>query len=389
MKPAGSMVMAAATLPNDATHEVLIGEDQPHVSEALRLLLKGEGYRTAEARSPGAILDAVGSRRFDLALLDLNYSRDTTSGREGLELLARLHAIDPALPVVVMTAWGSTDLAVEAMRRGAFDFVQKPWDNQRLLEVVRAQVAQGRVRPAPLGAHEAADALEIQRGLLPATIPQLPGYRVAAAWQPARFVGGDLFDVLPYGEGRLAFCIADVAGKGLPAALLMSHLHASLRATAAFRPEPSELCRRLDGLLRPALPGHRFVTLFFGVLDGDRLTYANAGHEPPVLLRADGAAQRLTLGGPVLGIAGGGPFAQGSVTLCAGDSLLLWTDGVTDAMHAEGEYFGFRRLMRALRDASAGGADAIVKRVLRAVTGFAGQAQDDVTLLAVVRDHTH
>ena len=386
MEGPGSMVMST---PASAPHDVLIGEDQPHVAEALRLLLKAEGYRTEEARSPSAVLDAVGARRFDLALLDLNYSRDTTTGREGLDLLSRLHAVDPALPVVVMTAWGSTDLAVEAMRRGAFDFVQKPWDNRRLLDVVRAQVTQGRVRPAPLGSHEAADALEIQRGLLPRVVPQVPGYRVAAAWQPARFVGGDLYDVIPYGGDRLGLCIADVAGKGLPAALLMSHLHASLRATAADRPEPAELCMRLDGLLRPALPEHRFVTLFFAVLDGDRLTYVNAGHEPPVVLRADGTAHRLTAGGPVLGICRGGPFAQGSVPLAPGDSLLLWTDGVSEAMHAEGEYFGFRRLMRALRDASPEGADAIVKRVLRAVTGFAGQPQDDVTLLAVVRDRSH
>lgn len=119
---------------------VLIADDQPDVLEALRLLLKGEGYLTESASSPAAILNALEARDFDVLVMDLNYSRDTTSGQEGIDLLARLQAMDPILPVVVMTAWGSVELAVEAMRRGARDFIQKPWDNARLLSIVRTQV---------------------------------------------------------------------------------------------------------------------------------------------------------------------------------------------------------------------------------------------------------
>jgi DNA-binding NtrC family response regulator len=119
---------------------VLIADDQPDVLEALRLLLKGEGYRVESAGSPGAILDAIDSADFDAILMDLNYARDTTSGREGLDLLTQIRAHDPTLPVVVMTAWGSVDVAVEAMRRGARDFVQKPWENARLLVILRTQV---------------------------------------------------------------------------------------------------------------------------------------------------------------------------------------------------------------------------------------------------------
>ncbi|MGE5357924.1 MAG: sigma-54-dependent transcriptional regulator [Bacteroidales bacterium] len=119
---------------------VLLADDQPDVLEALRLLLKGEGYEIAAAASPAAIVRAVEEREFDAVLMDLNYTRDTTSGREGLDVLTRLQAIDAVLPVVVMTAWGSVDLAVEAMRRGARDFVQKPWENDRLLTIVRTQV---------------------------------------------------------------------------------------------------------------------------------------------------------------------------------------------------------------------------------------------------------
>lgn len=119
---------------------VLIADDQADVREALRLLLKGEGYYTETANSPAAVLEAVQVSEFDLVLMDLNYQRDTTSGREGMDLLSRIQAIESKLPVVVMTAWGSVELAVEAMRRGARDFMQKPWDNQRLLSIVRTQV---------------------------------------------------------------------------------------------------------------------------------------------------------------------------------------------------------------------------------------------------------
>jgi DNA-binding NtrC family response regulator len=123
---------------------LLVADDQPDVLEALRLLLKGEGFQIDTATSPTQVLSAVEQRDYDVALIDLNYARDTTSGREGLDLLNRLQGLDPTLPVVVMTAWGSVDVAVEAMRGGARDFVQKPWDNPRLLAILRTQVELGR-----------------------------------------------------------------------------------------------------------------------------------------------------------------------------------------------------------------------------------------------------
>ena len=124
--------------------KVLAADDQPDVLEALRLLLKREGMTVVPASSPGGVLAAVQGDDFDAALLDLNYARDTTSGKEGLDLLGQLHALDPSLPVVVMTAWGSVEGAVEAMRRGARDYVQKPWDNTRLVATLRTQIELGR-----------------------------------------------------------------------------------------------------------------------------------------------------------------------------------------------------------------------------------------------------
>jgi DNA-binding NtrC family response regulator len=126
-----------------ANPRVLIADDQPDVLVALRLLLKGEGFEIESANSPAAILTALEHRDFDAVLMDLNYARDTTSGQEGLDLLCRIQALDSTLPVIVMTAWGSMELAVEAMRRGARDFIQKPWENARLLTVLRTQVELG------------------------------------------------------------------------------------------------------------------------------------------------------------------------------------------------------------------------------------------------------
>src|SRR4051812_18337337 len=120
---------------------ILVADDQPDVLEALRFLLKAEGYAIESVTSPAAVLSALQVRDFDALVMDLNYTRDTTSGQEGLDLLARISQVDPAVPVIVMTAWGTVDLAVEAMRRGARDFIQKPWDNARLLAIVKTQIA--------------------------------------------------------------------------------------------------------------------------------------------------------------------------------------------------------------------------------------------------------
>ncbi len=124
----------------DSPHRILVADDQSDVLEALRLLLKSEGYQTEAVKSPAAVVRALESRDFALVLMDLNYARDTTSGQEGLELLSKVQNIDASLPIVVMTAWATVDLAVEAMRRGARDFVTKPWDNPRLLSIVKNQI---------------------------------------------------------------------------------------------------------------------------------------------------------------------------------------------------------------------------------------------------------
>ncbi len=122
---------------------ILIADDQQEVREALRILLKGEGFQCETVASPGAVVSAVEQKEYDVVIIDLNYARDTTSGAEGLDLLFQLQTIDSTLPVIVMTGWGSVEVAVEAMRRGAREFIQKPWDNARMIAIIRTQVELG------------------------------------------------------------------------------------------------------------------------------------------------------------------------------------------------------------------------------------------------------
>ena len=154
---------------------ILIADDQQDIIDALRLLLLDEGYEVTPARSPGEALERLEASDFDLAVLDLNYTRDTTSGQEGFDLMERIRALDPTLPVLVMTAWSSVAGAVEAMRRGARDYIEKPWDDERLLVAVRTQIELRRALRRSQRLQEAN--ARLQRGATPAFIGDAPAMR--------------------------------------------------------------------------------------------------------------------------------------------------------------------------------------------------------------------
>jgi len=364
----------------------LIADDQPDVLEALRLLLKNEGYSIDSVNSPSAVLDKVKSQPYDLVLMDLNYTRDTTSGQEGLDLLASIQVIDKTLPVVGMTAWGSVDLAVEAMQKGMSDFVLKPWENAKLLRTLRSQIEQGQLKRNELRKEreEVEDARAVSQALLPQHMPQIPGLEIATTSQAVRQLSGDYFDFIEPGEGKLAICIADVVGKGVPAALLMSNVQASVRALAAESPEPADLTAKLNRSVCRNTTAGRFVTFCYCVVDmkANKITYTNAGHCAPMLLHADGAVSRLETGGGVLGVFPEWQYQQAVIPLAPGDRLLLFTDGVTEACNERDEEFGEERLAElasALRDRSA---HELRNRIVQAVSSFTGgRAQDDATLV--------
>jgi phosphoserine phosphatase RsbU/P len=372
---------------------ILIADDQHDLIDALRLLLKNEGIMMDAVTSPEAVVDAVRRRPYDLLLMDLNYTGDTTSGREGMDLLARVRQHDELLPVIAMTGWGSVDLAVEAMRSGVCDFVQKPWDNRQLLSTLRAEIEKGRVRrqERQIAARQFSEAQRIQRKLLPATLPQIDGCELAASWQPAAGVGGDCYDAIAFRHCRVALSIADVVGKGIPAALLMSNLQAAVRAFAGETTGPGELCQQVNRILCGNIAEGRFISFFYCVVDTEHgtLTYANAGHYPPLLIRGDGSVERLTAGGPVLGIFNDAAYEERQVRIASGDRLVLFTDGITDVRRAGADEhaanyddFGEDRLVALTRDHRACRACVLQERVSAAVSAFAGgEFQDDATLI--------
>jgi sigma-B regulation protein RsbU (phosphoserine phosphatase) len=371
-----------------ATGRILVADDQPDVVEALRLLLKGEGYEAEGVSSPAAVLQAVATRDFDLLLLDLNYTRDTTSGLEGLDLLYRIKASDSILPVVAMTAWGNVELAVEAMHRGVGDFVLKPWNNRQLLEILRTQLAQGASRRQELQAEEREreDVEEVQRGFLPKEIPQMARYEISGAWLPARVVGGDYFDIHAFSETKLAMSIADVSGKGVSAALLMSNLQAAHKATMSEQVPPEQLCAKVNRIICDNVSPGRFITAFYGMLDGssNRLVFTNAGHNAPILARRDGSWLRLIEGGAPLGLFPDWNYGRGEVQLAAGDRLVLFTDGVTEVSGANGEEFGEERLVTVLLENRHLHAGELQEKILAEVAKFSGgRFEDDATLVVV------
>jgi phosphoserine phosphatase RsbU/P len=367
---------------------VLVADDQPHVLDALQLLLKGHGYRTEAVTHPARLLQALKSSEFDVVLMDLNYTRDTTAGGEGLELVSQIRLIDEHLPLVVMTAWSSVDLAVEAMRRGASDFVQKPWHNRQLLEKLETQVGRCRsLRQAQRQrADELQDAREIQSNLLPKNIPQVKDYEIAAMTQPVRHVGGDYYNVVRISETQTVLCIADVSGKGMPAALLMSSLQAALKPLMWDTGSPRELCHRLNRILCEIAPVGKFVSFFYAVLDSEnnRLTYCNAGHNPPVLVQANGAASELNAAGAVLGQFPDWVYEQSDVQLRSGDTLLLFTDGLVEACNQDEEPFGEERLIEIARENRGGRAGDLERLLTQAATEHCGgRFQDDASTIVL------
>lgn len=367
---------------------VLVADDRPDVLEALRLLLKGAGHLADLVDSPQGLLRAAETADYDLILMDLNYARDTTSGSEGLDLLARLHSNENPPPVIVMTAWGNIDVAVEAMRRGAVDFVQKPWDNQRLVAMVEKQAREGalRRRAESRARTEIEIARNVQQRLFPPPSRHLGSTDYAGRCAPAREVGGDYYDFFDLAPGVLGFLLADVSGKGIAAALLMANLQGCFRSHAAIALDsPRSLLCAVNRLFYDSTPPEQFATLFFGQYDerARRLRYVNCGHPAPIVIAGAGGLERLGTTATVLGAFRDWDCEERSVQLAPGDTLLAFSDGVTEAGIEAGEEFGEERLLEILRRHQRGSLDALIGGLIEAAQA-AGEVQgDDITVVAL------
>ena len=267
-------------------------------------------------------------------------------------------------------------------------------ETQRNLFQAVAQLAAAAIRNAQLDAERAVNeqaqrqvqlAAQVQRKLLPASCPDCPPFDVAGRYDPSFELGGDFYDFIPL-QGSLGVLMGDVVGKGVPASLLMASVRASIRAHVQDTYDIDRVMAKVNASLTADTRDNEFATVFYGTLNRRtlRLTYCSAGHEPPLLMR-NGDITTLTVGGMALGIDAGQSYSKGLIDTKPGDTLLMYTDGVTDALNFAGERFGRARLLQALRDTDGGSARETLNHVLWEVRRFVGlNAQsDDITLVAV------
>jgi sigma-B regulation protein RsbU (phosphoserine phosphatase) len=361
----------------------LVADDREDVRLAVELLLKRAGHAGEGVGSPREVKDALARSSYDVVLLDLNYTRDTTSGREGLDLIQRLQRQRPELPVVAMTAWGSVELAVEAMREGARDFVLKPWEDEKLLRTLERHGRARRGGPGPLDLDRAGRVQARFRRALPAG----GSLECAGACVEAGAVGGDVFDVLDLGPGHVGLLVGDAVGKGVSGALLIAYLQSAIRAQSLRAVDDlAGLAASVNRVFFDGTAPEHFATLFLGVWDeaSSRLRYVNCAHPAPVVRRRDGSVERLRPTAFALGLFEDGKPPVAEARLAAGDLVVAFTDGVVEARR-EDEEFGDERLLQALEAIATQPAEEIAAGLLQSVASFATDEDRDDRAVLVAR----
>jgi len=363
---------------------VLVVDDQPDVREALRLLLKGAGYAIEAVASPDDALAAAAYGGYDLIIVDMNYTWDTTSGEEGLRLVDQLRMQRRDVPIIAMTGWSTIELAVQAMQRGACDFVPKPWDNHRFLSVVQKHMNAHSEPSHPLAA-ELAIARLVQRKLLPQPLFSAYGLNCECASLPAGEIGGDLYDFFEIDNGTMAFLLGDVSGKGIGAGLLMANLQATLRGQQELAKYPSKLMERVNYLFFESTRPEHFATLFYGVYEASTRTirYVNCGHPAAVVLRANAHSELLDATATVLGAFKDRGFEERSVTMEQGDRVVLFSDGFSESQietktEEESAVWAVETVLSLAPSHESGLAGALASRALSA-----GKQADDITVMDI------
>ena len=370
---------------------ILIADDQEHVREALSMLLRSHGYSVVLCASPHEALTAARERVPDLALLDMNYQRDSTSGLEGLDLIQNLRQLDAMIPIIALTAWGNVDLAVSAMKHGASDFIEKPWRNDALIDKVKSLIRRAQeVRSSQrVSDYERQDTQQLQTRIVPKRHVVTQGVELLGDSIPAGVVGGDYFGVWQPTPDMLHFCVADVSGKGTPGALIAAMLYASVSTLSSSSNSPEIVLAQVETTLRNQLGEGHYVTIFYGVLDlrSRVLHFVNAGHCPPILRRKAGGIESLGPTRPVLGFMLDMGFRSERIVLAPGDRLLLYTDGVSEAANGDGQEFGAEKLETLIAAATGESMPERYARIMDTVRQHAaGKFADDATLLLIAID---
>ena len=373
-------------------------DDEPDVErlvrQRMRREIRGGEYEFVFAGNGVEALKVLREHQdIDMVLSDINMPE-----MDGLTLLEQIPSVDPNVRSVVVSAYGDMKNIRTAMNRGAFDFVTKPIDFDDLRITIARTLETIELWRSALESRDKLVVLEnelslanrMQQSILPTSFPETDQYQVFASMEAARDVGGDFFDLMPMEGGRIGLAVADVSGKGIPAAMFMMSSRTLLRGAAIGQSDPSKILREVNQLLCENNDTAMFVTLFLGIFEPatGEFIYANGGHNPPVIFRADGTPSLLpTTDGIALGIFPDIAFQEKSITLAPGDSAILYSDGVTEAENDEAEQFELDRLYEVFAETPPSDARTATEDVLEAVRTFADGAPqfDDITCLILRR----
>jgi sigma-B regulation protein RsbU (phosphoserine phosphatase) len=364
-------------------NRIVVIEDDPAIRRGLADSLRKQSYDVLTASDGEHGYRLVRENPPDLVILDL-----MLPGMSGYDVCREIRGHGLATPILMLTAQSHETDRIQGFDAGADDYVTKPFSIRELIGRVGAILRRSEGRSDLANQKELDDARRIQQRLMPEEIPQIPGLQIAGTWCPARIVAGDYFDVLKLDDETVAVCIADVCGKGMPAAMLMSNLQAAVKTCASRGMSPRELCERVNRVMCGNIAAQGFITFFYAQITRDRLVYCNAGHNPPITVGAVyDRARRLSTGGGVLGVFTDWRYEEEEIPLTSGDRLLLYTDGITESHNSDGEEFGENHLadlMQQLKDKSAA---ALTEAVIRAANDFSnGHFDDDLTVVALSVD---
>ncbi|MDE2939994.1 MAG: fused response regulator/phosphatase [Chloroflexota bacterium] len=378
--------------------KILVVDDEPDleplVLQRMRRRIRSGQYSFVFAHNGVEALEVLRQEEdIDMVISDINMPQ-----MDGLTLLEQIPKVDPNVRSIIISAYGDMKNIRTAMNRGAFDFVTKPLDFDDLQITIDRTLAHlvewrdalsSRDRLVSLE-NELNVASKIQQSILPTEFPRDDDYATYASMEPAKEVGGDFYDVIYLGQDRVGVAIADVSDKGVPAALFMMSSRTLLKGSAIGKYEPGEVLKEVNDLLCEGNEAMMFVTLLYAVYDRNtgKLTYANGGHCTPYVRRADGTVIDLPLtGGMALGILDGQDYYQDTFDLLPGDTVFLYSDGVSEAMNREGEEFGLERMAEVLANVPTDNPRAVNDAVFEAVKTFAGDTpqSDDITCLTLCR----
>ena len=380
-------------------YRILVVDDEPDLEplilQRMRRKIRSGSYSFEFARNGVEALEMLNLHQdIDMVVSDINMPK-----MDGLTLLEQIPKVDPDIRSIIISAYGDMKNIRTAMNRGAFDFVTKPLDFEDLQVTIDRTLRHLEEWREALASRDKLVALQneldvassTQQSILPKVFPQSTDYQVFANMEPARNVGGDFYDVIRLDRGQVGLAIADVSDKGVPAALFMMSSRTLLKGAAIGTPDPGEALREVNELLYEENETMMFVTVLYSVYNPEtgRLTYSNGGHDAPMLIRPDGSSELLSLtGGVALGVAPDIEFPSNTVQLEPGDTILLYTDGITEAMNGDGEQFGVKRMHDVFAASPPENSQQAAEAMFEAVRDFVGDTpqSDDITCLVLRRD---